>query len=243
MRELLLAGRRRTHEVLLAADLDPAPVIDDIRDLAAEARVPIREVARTRLEAQARTDAPQGVIAHAAPLPEADLDDLARSRAGRPAPFLVALDGVTDPGNLGALLRSAEGAGATGIVLPRHRSVHVTPAATKAAAGAIEHLPIAVVGGLPAALARLRELGVWVVGLDGAADRPLWSIDLGDEPVALVLGAEGSGLGRLVRSRCDVVVAIPLAGRLGSLNVAAAGALACFEVARRRSAGGAQAAP
>jgi 23S rRNA (guanosine2251-2'-O)-methyltransferase len=243
VRELLLAGRRRTHEVLLAADLDPAPVIEDIRELAAEGRVPVREVSRARLEGQARTDAPQGVIAHAAPLPEADLDDLAGPRRGGPAPFLVALDGVTDPGNLGALLRSAEGAGATGIVLPRHRSVHVTPAATKAAAGAIEHLPIAVVGGLPAALARLRELGVWVVGLDGAADRPLWSLDLGDEPVALVLGAEGAGLGRLVRSRCDVVVAIPLAGRLGSLNVAAAGALACFEVARRRVAGGREAAP
>ena len=115
--------------------------------------------------------------------------------------------------------------------------MHVTPAATKAAAGAIEHLPIALVGGLPAALARLRELGVWVVGLDGSADRPLWSMELGAEPVALVLGAEGSGLGRLVRARCDAVVAIPLAGRLGSLNVAAAGALACFEVARRRAPG------
>jgi 23S rRNA (guanosine2251-2'-O)-methyltransferase len=238
VRELLLAGRRRVHEILFASDLDPAPVLDDIRELAAESRVPVKEISRNRLEGQARTDAPQGVIARAAELPEADLDELARAVPGRPAPFLVALDGVTDPGNLGALLRSAEGAGATGIVLPRHRSVHVTPSAAKAAAGAIEHLPIALVGGLPAALARLRELGVWVVGLDGDADRPLWSIELGTEPVVLVLGAEGAGLGRLVRARCDVVAAIPLAGRLGSLNVAAAGALACFEVARRRSAGG-----
>jgi 23S rRNA (guanosine2251-2'-O)-methyltransferase len=237
VRELLLAGRRRVHEVLLASDLDRAPVLDDIRTLAAEARVPVKEVARTRLDAQARTDAPQGVIARAAELPEADLDALARGGPGGRAPFLIALDGVTDPGNLGALLRSAEGAGATGVVLPRHRSVHITPTAAKAAAGAIEHLPIALVGGLPAALARLRELGVWVVGLDGTADRTLWSMEVGAEPVALVLGAEGSGLGRLVRARCDTVVAIPLAGRLGSLNVAAAGALACFEVARRRSEG------
>jgi 23S rRNA (guanosine2251-2'-O)-methyltransferase len=237
VRELLLAGRRRVHEILLASDLDPAPVLHDIRELAAEGRVPVKEVARTRLDAQARTEAPQGVIARAAELPEADLDDLARPGPGGRAPFLVALDGVTDPGNLGALLRSAEGAGATGIVLPKHRSVHVTPTAAKAAAGAIEHLPMALVGGLPAALARLREMGVWVIGLDGGADQPLWSIDLGDEPVALVLGAEGSGLGRLVKTRCDAVVAIPLAGRLGSLNVAAAGALACFEVARRRSPG------
>ena len=173
-----------------------------------------------------------------AELPEADLDDLARPGPGGVPPFLVALDGVTDPGNLGALLRSAEGAGATGIVLPKHRSVHVTPAATKAAAGAIEHLPIALVGGLPAALARLRELGVWVVGLDGSADRPLWTVELGDR------ARWPSSSGRRARDwvgwsgpRCDVVVAIPLAGRLGSLNVAAAGALACFEVARRRAPG------
>ena len=181
MRELLLAGRRRVHEVLLAADLDPAPVLDDIRELAAEGRVPVREVSRGRLEAQARTDAPQGVVAHAAELPEADLDDLARPGPGGVPPFLVALDGVTDPGNLGALLRSAEGAGATGIVLPKHRSVHVTPAATKAAAGAIEHLPMALVGGLPAALARLRELGVWVVGLDGVG-RPAALVDGAGRP-------------------------------------------------------------
>ncbi|HEX8581847.1 MAG TPA: RNA methyltransferase, partial [Acidimicrobiales bacterium] len=159
---------------------------------------------------------------------------LARRPKGEPAPFLVAVDGVTDPGNLGALLRSAEGAGVSGVVLPRHRAVHVTPAVTKAAAGAVEHLPMAVVGGLPAALSRLREQGVWVVGLDAAGNRPLWDLDLGTEPVCLVLGAEGRGLARLTRARCDEGVAIPLLGRLASLNVAAAGALACFEVARRR---------
>jgi 23S rRNA (guanosine2251-2'-O)-methyltransferase len=146
----------------------------------------------------------------------------------------VALDGVTDPGNLGAILRSAECAGVTGAVLPRHRAVHVTPAATKAAAGAVEHVPIAVVGGLPAALARLRTAGVHVVGLDGAAPASLYDLAGADGPVCLVLGAEGRGLSRLVRERCDEVVAIPLAGVLGSLNVSAAAALACFEVARRR---------
>jgi 23S rRNA (guanosine2251-2'-O)-methyltransferase len=234
VRELLLAGRRRALEIWLADDLDDAPVLDDIVELAEEARVPVRRVSRRRLEAEARTDAPQGVLARAAALPEADLDDLARRPKGGPAPFLVALDGVTDPGNLGALLRSAEGAGVSGVVLPRHRAVHVTPAVTKAAAGAVEHLPMAVVGGLPAALARLREQGVWVVGLDAAGNRPLWDLDLGTEPVCLVLGAEGRGLARLTRARCDEVVAIPLLGRLASLNVAAAGALACFEVARRR---------
>jgi 23S rRNA (guanosine2251-2'-O)-methyltransferase len=247
VRELLLGPRRqKVREVWIASDTEDAPILADIRELAADARVPVREVGRGRFAAQARCEAPQGVLALAAELPEADLDDLlagAAAPAGgtgrpgraRPAPFLVALDGVTDPGNLGAVLRSAECAGATGVVLPRHRAVHVTPAATKAAAGAVEHLPIALVGGLPAALSRMRDAGVLVVGLDGDADRALDQLSPTDGPVCLVLGAEGRGLSRLVRQRCDEVVAIPLHGHLGSLNVAAAAAVACFEIARHRT--------
>lgn len=237
VRELLVAGRRKVHEVWVASDAEDSGVISDIADLAAARRVPVREVARRRLEAAARSEAPQGVLAKAAPLDEADLDDLAAARSGRPAPFLVAVDGVTDPGNLGAMLRSAEGAGVTGIVLPRHRAVHITPTVAKAAAGAIEHLAIAVVPGLPNALQALAAKRVWVVGLDDAADRSLFELgDLAREPIALVLGAEGSGLSRLTRERCDVVVSIPMLGRLGSLNVSAAAALACYEVARGRLA-------
>ncbi|MCB0963754.1 MAG: 23S rRNA (guanosine(2251)-2'-O)-methyltransferase RlmB, partial [Acidimicrobiales bacterium] len=189
-------------------------------------------------DAAARTDAPQGVLAFAKPLPEASLDDLIARRKGRPAPFLLCSDGITDPGNLGALLRSAECAGVTGVVLPQHRAVHVTPAVTKAAAGAVEHLPMATVGGLPTAIASMREAGVWVVGLDERADTTLWELDMGDAPVALVLGAEGPGLGRLVRERCDQLVSIPMRGRVASLNVGTAGTLACFEIARTRAAAG-----
>jgi 23S rRNA (guanosine2251-2'-O)-methyltransferase len=239
VRELLAAGHRPVREVWLAAERDDAPILRDIRELAESSRVLVREVGRGRFDAQARCEAAQGVLALAAPLPEADLDDLVTGTATtgvrRPGPpFLVALDGVTDPGNLGAVLRSAECAGATGVVLPRHRAVHVTPAATKAAAGAIEHLPIALAGGLPSAISRMRDAGVHVVGLDGAAPTPLHEMAGGDGPVCLVLGAEGRGLSRLVRERCDQVVAIPMRGRLGSLNVSAAAALACFEIARHR---------
>jgi 23S rRNA (guanosine2251-2'-O)-methyltransferase len=207
--------------------------LHDLGELAEELRVPVKQVSLAKLEAAARSEAPQGVLARCAPLPEADLDDLARTVAGE-APFLIALDGVTDPGNFGALLRVAECCGATGVVVPRHRSVHVTPTVAKAAAGAIEHLPIAVVSGLPAALERLGKLGVWTVGLDAAGQQRVDQLSLADQPVALVLGAEGKGLSPLVRRRCEVVVSIPLRGRLGSLNVAAAGAIACYEVARHR---------
>ena len=154
------------------------------------------------------------MLAKAAPLAEADLDDLAQPAAGSALPFLVLVDGVTDPGNLGAVLRTADGAGVTGVVLPRHRAVHITPTAAKAAAGAIEHIPIAVVSGLPdgdRTAAQGRHLG----RRPGRRRRPTSLFDLGDTAagaIGLVLGAEGSGLSRLVRQRCDLVVEHPDAG-------------------------------
>jgi len=234
VRELLIAGTRKVREVWVATDLDDNEVVGDIVDIARSMRVQVQQVNRKRLEAAARSEAPQGVIAFAAPLREAELADLLRRRAGV-QPFLVAVDGVTDPGNLGALLRSCDGAGVGGVVIPRHRAVHVTPTVAKAAAGAVEHVPMALVGGLPAALARIKEAGIWVVGLDDGAERDLFDLgDLAAEGICLVLGAEGSGLSRLVRERCDLIVSIPMRGRLSSLNVSAAAALATYEVARHR---------
>ena len=234
VRELLLANRRDTREIWMADDLDPAPVLDDIRELAGEARVLLKLVGRGKLDAAARTDAPQGVLAFARPIPDVPLEELLRTRPGMPAPFILLSDGITDPGNLGALLRSAECAGVTGVVLPQHRAVHITPAVTKAAAGSVEHIPMSIVGGLPNAIRELRAQGVWVIGLDERAEKPIWDLDLGGRAVALVLGAEGPGVSRLVRERCDELVQIPMRGRLASLNVGTAGALACFEVARGR---------
>lgn len=236
IREMLIAQRRKVREIWIASDIDAADVIDDIRDLAADARVQVLDVARKRIEQTARSEAPQGVIAFAAPLPEADFDDLLTPR-GKVNPFLVALDGVTDPGNLGALLRCCDGAGVTGVILPKHRSVHVTPTAAKAAAGAIEHLDIAVVPGLPNAMERMKKAKVWTIGLDDSATRSLFEIgDLARDPVCVILGAEGKGVSRLVRERCDLVVSIPMQGQLSSLNVSVAGALATYEILRNRLA-------
>jgi len=233
VRELLLAGTRRTREVLFAADMDPAQILDEISDLAREQNVAFREVSRKKLDALARTDAPQGVVAFAAPLQPVGLEELAKRTAGTP-PFLLVLDGVTDPQNLGSILRVAECAGVTGIVLPRHRAARITASVTKTAAGAVEHLPMAQVAGIPAALQRLKELEVWSVGLDMVAESTIFDIRVATDPVALVLGAEGSGISRLVRERCDVVARIPMGGSLGSLNVSTAAAVACYEVVRRR---------
>ena len=238
VRELLLAGRRTVYELLVAGDVEEGSTLEDIVELADELRVPVTSVSAGRLESVARTEAPQGVVARAAELPDVELADLVRTTGrGGPAgpPFLLAVDGVTDPGNLGALLRIAECAGVTGVVLPRHRTVHVTPTVTKAAAGAVEYLSFALPAGLPRAVSDLRELGVWVVGLDADGPTPVHDLAVADQPVCLVVGAEGPGLSRLVRERCDVVASIPLHGRLASLNVASAGAIACYEVARRRA--------
>ena len=234
VRELLIAGRRRCFEVWIAGDMDANEVIDDIKQLARANRVPVVEVSRKKLEYTARSEAPQGVLAHAEALPSVPIEAMLRRRPGK-SPFLVAVDGVTDPGNLGALLRCCDGAGVDGVILPRHRSVHITPTVSKAAVGAIEYVPLSVVGGVPTALTRMRELGIWVVGLDDAADKSLFDLgDLASEGICLVVGAEGAGLSRLVRERCDLIVSIPMKGRLSSLNVSVAASLATYEVARHR---------
>jgi 23S rRNA (guanosine2251-2'-O)-methyltransferase len=234
VRELLAAGRRPVFEVWIAEDLEPSAHIDDIERLATRRHVRLVSVPRAKLERAARTDAPQGVLARARPLEEVELDALCGAQHGV-APFLLVLDGVTDPHNVGALLRTAECAGVTGVVLPRHRAVHVTPTVTKVAAGAVEHLDMAVVPGVPNALRRMDELGVTTIGLDADAPALLFDAEFDvDAPVALVLGAEDRGLAALTRRRCSALVAIPQFGALGALNVAAAGAVACFELARRR---------
>lgn len=238
VRELLRAGRRRVRQVLVDAAVHEAGPIAEIVGLAEGKGVPVRRVPRARIDADAASDAPQGVIALADGLEPVELDRLTGARPGRPAPFLLVLDGVTDPHNLGAVMRSALSAGATGLVIGRHRAVRLTPTAVKAAAGAAEYLPIALVGGIPAALSELRTAGVWTVGLDASGSATVWELEVATEAVALVLGAEGRGLSPLARQRCEVVAGIPMLGPLDSLNVSAAAAVACFEVARRRGARG-----
>lgn len=231
VRELLLAGRRQVREIFIAEDLAESDVIADIEALSQELGVACRTVSRRRLAAEALTESHQGVIARAKAVEPADFSDLSLD----PNAFLVVLDGVTDPGNLGTILRTAECSGVTGVVLGRHRSARVSPTVTKAAAGAVEHVPIAVVGGIPTAVADLKKAGVLTVGLDGAGDSSIFELpSVANGPIALVLGAEGQGLSRLVRERVDIMASIPLKGNLNSLNVAMATAVACFEVVRLR---------
>jgi len=173
----------------------------------------------------------QGVIAWCDPFRYADAHELAAVEQ----PLLVCLDQVTDPQNFGAVVRTAEGAGATGVVVPAHGSARVTPAVAKASAGAIEHLPIAVVSNLARYLAEVKGSDLWAYAAEAEGALPLWSADL-TGGIALVFGAEGKGVRPLVRRTCDGVIAIPLAGRVGSLNVSVAAAVMLYETARQRAA-------
>lgn len=228
VRELLVAKRRRVKKLLI--DRNREKPDEEVLELAREAGVRREFVEEARIAREAHIETHQGVVALAGPVPSVSLDGL----LAKPQVFLVAVDGVTDPQNLGAILRTAEVAGATGAILPRHRSASLAPAAVKAAAGAVEHLPIALVGGIPGALEQTGRAGVWSVGLDAGGTTPVSELTVADAPVVLVLGAEGRGLSRLARERCDVIASIPMHGHLDSLNVAAAAAVACFEVAARR---------
>jgi 23S rRNA (guanosine2251-2'-O)-methyltransferase len=174
----------------------------------------------------------QGVLARCEPYRYADAYELAASDR----PLLVCLDQVTDPHNLGAVVRSAEGAGATGVVIPAHGAARVTPAVSRASAGAVEHLPVAVVPNLARYLNDVKGPSLWVWGAAADGDVSLWDADFGDGGVAFVLGAEGKGLRPLVRRACDEIVTIPLLGQVGSLNVSVAAALLVYEARRRRSA-------
>jgi 23S rRNA (guanosine2251-2'-O)-methyltransferase len=173
----------------------------------------------------------QGVVARVSPYRYADAYELAAAER----PLLVCLDQVTDPHNLGAVARSAEGAGGTGVIVPSHGSARVTPAVARASAGAVEHLPIAVVQNLARFLTEVKGPDLWVWGAVADGGNSLWEADL-DGGIAFVLGAEGRGLRPLVRRACDGIVSIPLGGRIESLNVSVAAALLLYEARRRRRA-------
>lgn len=231
--ELLEAKRRPVSRVLMITEQDSSEQLDRIEALCRTTRTPLEMVSRAKLDRAAATESHQGVLALARPLKATELDELLAPEDGS-TPFLLVCDGVTDPHNLGSLLRSADGAGVTGVLLPRHRAARVSPTVAKVAAGAIEHLRFASVPGIPSALDRLAKAGVEVVGLAGESKRSLYDLSLGDRPVALVVGSEEKGLAALSRRRCTVLASIPQAGSIESLNASVAGGVAMFEVARQR---------
>ena len=229
--ELLKARRRPIQKIYVADAQDPSDTLDAIEREAQRQRVPLQVISMARLDREARTEGHQGVMAIASRLETVSLDSLME----HPHPFLLVCDGVTDPRNLGAMLRSADGAGVTGVVVPRHRSARISPTVTKTAAGAVEYLTFCDVGGIPTAVDQMNKAGVLTVGLAGESKDSIYDLDLGSVPVALVVGSEEKGLAPLTRKRCGAVVSIPQLGKISSLNAGAAVSVAAFEVARQRN--------
>ena len=234
--ELLRAHGRRADEIaVLAGARGP---LAEVVALARRAGVKVAYRTREQLTAIAGSDQHQGVVARVASAEYVDLTALLAVPVERGEPaFFVALDQVQDPRNFGALLRTAESFGAHGVIVPKHHQVGLTDAAARAAMGAVEYLSVARETNLVNALETLKKTGVWVYGATAGAGVPAWGADL-TGPLCLVLGSEGDGLRPLVAKACDVLLTIPMRGKVGSLNVAAAGAALCYEVARQRSSGG-----
>ena len=241
VREAIRAGR--SIDRLLVAE-EPDGSLRELVSLARDHKLVVREVPRKKLDELCmpfghggRTANHQGIVAYAAGMEYCGVEDILACAAQRgEAPFVIVLDGVEDPHNLGSIIRSAECAGAHGVIIGKRRSASVTPAAVKAAAGATALMRVARVVNIPAALAQLKAAGLWIAGadMDGGpmARQPLAG------PLALVIGGEGGGLTRLVRQRCDLLVSIPMHGQIGSLNAGVAAAVLMFEKRRQDAAGG-----
>ncbi len=232
------------RRITVQNDLAGRP-LKDIYQQAADRDIPVTRAERAVLDQATGGGAHQGVIAYPAAVSYASFDDILAQAAsasapattatsGHWAPFLLVCDGINDPGNLGALIRSAEGAGCHGVIVPERRSAGLTGVVAKTSAGAVAHIPVAQVTNLPRALGDLKKAGYWIVGATMDGERTLWEQDLRG-PIAVVVGGEGRGLSRLVAEGCDFLVRIPMYGKVQSLNASVAGALLMYEVVRQRT--------
>lgn len=230
--EALRSGRTIDKVFIAAGETDRA--LQRLAAQAKEAGAVVVPVDRRKLDAMSTTHAHQGVIALAAAREYATLDDLLENAASKgEAPLLVICDELTDPHNLGAILRSAECVGAHGVIIPKRRSVGLTATVAKASAGAVEYMPVARVTNINAAIADLKEKGVWIFGTAAEGSIPMYQADL-TIPAAIVIGNEGSGMSPLVRKNCDVTMHIPMKGNISSLNASCAASVLLYEALRQR---------
>lgn len=234
VREALRAGKRVRQLLLLDTPDREAPA-DEAVSLARQRGVPVERLPREQLDALAPEH--QGMVAIATPYQYANWTGLLERfrKAARP-PSVLLLDTLHDPQNLGTLLRTCEATGVDAVVLPRHRSVHVTASVVRSSAGAIEHLAVTQVPNLSRAVEELQAAGFWVVGVDAEGTQQFWEVDMAG-PTAVVLGGEDHGIGRALKEKCDFLVRLPMSGKVNSLNAATAGSVVLYELARQRLAG------
>lgn len=233
VRECLRARRRHIHKLILAQNIKVGPVVQEITTLAHRLKIPVVQIPRSKLAQLPRGH--QGVALEVGQYPTFSLTDLINyARKQSVPPFFLALDHIEDPHNVGALLRTAEAVGVHGIIIPGRRAAHITPAVVNTSAGAGEYHRVAIVPNLAQALNALKKENVWIVGVEKTpASQPYHQTDL-NIPLTLVLGNEGKGVSTLIRKTCDILMEIPMGGRIESLNASVAGGLALYEVWRRR---------
>lgn len=230
MLEALRAGGRKIDRILIAEGAKDTR-LRDVIETARRARVPIRREPRVALDRLTHNANHQGVVAITSAAGYVDADDLLNEIS--PETILILLDGVEDPHNLGAVIRTAECGGATAVVIPERRSAHLTDTVSKTSAGAVEHLPVARVTNLASFIEELKKRSVWVIGVESSGEMEYTRFNYSGA-VALVFGGEGQGLHRLVRERCDIVVNVPMRGKVSSLNVSVAVGVVLFEALRQR---------
>lgn len=231
--EALRAERSIDKIYIAKGDVDRT--LGHIASKARDKGIVVVEADRRKLDFMSRTHAHQGVIALAAVKAYCSIDDILRIAEERgEAPFVIVCDEISDPHNMGAVIRSAECAGAHGVVIPKRRSAGLTAIVDKSSAGAAEHMAVARVANIPAAIKELKDRGLWIYGAAAEGSNDLWSTDM-TGPAALVIGSEGDGMGRLVRECCDFIVSIPMKGKVSSLNASAAAAILMYEVLRQRT--------
>jgi len=232
-RESLRARRRHIHKLWLADHLQASPVIDEILSLARQLKITIQSVSRKELDKLATGH--QGVVLETGRYPTVTIDAILQraDKLGEP-PFIIVLDHIEDPHNLGAMLRTAEAVGLHGVVIPKQRAAAITPAVVHVSAGAAEHIWVAEVANLTQVLKKLKEQNIWIVGLEKAAGALAFHAANLTGPIALVVGSEGQGLSRLIRENCDFLVQLPMRGRIESLNASVACGLILYEIWRAR---------
>ena len=231
--EALRAGRAIDKLYISKGEVDKT--LGHIASTARDKGIVVVECDRRKLDFMSSTHAHQGVVAVCAVRDYVSVEDLfAIAEERREAPFFVVCDEISDGHNLGAIIRSAECAGAHGVIIPKRRSAGLTAVVDKASAGAAEHMAVARVPNIPAALKELKERGLWVYGTAADGQNDLWHTDFSG-PLALVIGSEGDGMGRLVRESCDFIVSLPMKGKVSSLNASAAAAITMYEILRQRS--------
>jgi 23S rRNA (guanosine2251-2'-O)-methyltransferase len=230
-----LEGGRPIHKLYCLAGREADPAIGRLRARAREQGLVVQEVARPRLDQMVGGEAHQGVVALIAARSYAGFDAILQACRERPDPLVIILDGIEDPHNLGAIVRTACCAGAVGVVIPERRAAGLSGVVEKAAAGALEHVPVARVTNLVRAIEELKEAGVWIVGAEADGPQLPYAVDL-KGAIGLVIGSEGQGMHRLVREHCDFVVRLPLAGPVNSLNASVAAGVLMFEAVRQRQA-------